>query len=263
MKEVLEAAERLAKEEKKLRRKQDINENNNSTADSNIYESDSKERLPDQNLPDHQQTNNNQSINVQIEKETKQMNNERESDFLNVKGKSTERESFGVPKEPNSIRVPVSKDVAIVLSGRLEDSELLNKANLQVVNLVMTPSPRKTEVNSFMTELTALVNSWNGPCYATSSKTTVSPRIVENRLLTPSKYRIPILREFGTQTDNEKDIRNLQDSIQEMGISKNFLKERKDAANNNRRDVEKSVQNLIINYKSFLVLLSYIFFIIY
>ena len=244
MREVIEAAERLSKEEKKLRRKRDINENDSVAHDQKVYKPNLKASLPDESLFNPQQIHN-YSIDTQIEKEAKQINNQKEIDFK-IQEKNTEKESFGKSfresfkesKEPNSIRVPVSKDVAIVLSGRLEDSELLNKANLQVVNLVMTPSPRKNEVNYLMSELTALVNTLGAPILS-SSRAKVSPRIVENRLLTPSKYRYQNSRECGTQTDSEKEVQDLQERIQEMGINKNFVKERKNATNNNRRDVEK------------------------
>lgn len=255
MREVIEAAERLSKEEKKLRRKRDINENNDPIPDQKICKPSSKVSFPDEASSNPQETKNSinsinsinisNSMNTPIEKEAKQVNNQREIDFK-IKETNTEKECLGEPfresfkesKESNSIRVPVSKDVAIVLSGRLEDTELLNKANLQVVNLVMTPSPRKNEVNHLMSELTALVNSLGAPGYS-SSRAKISPRIAENRLLTPSKYRYQNSRECGTQTDTEKEFQDLQDRIQELGINKNFVKERKDAANNNRRDVEK------------------------
>lgn len=239
MREVIEAAERLAKEEKKLRRKRDVNENNKPT--ENLYESNLKDRLPDLDSNSIKNTNSSnlqQIVSVdnetQLGKEVKKMNNQGENNFLKMNETSVERNSFDESKEPNSIRIPVSKDVAIVLSGRLEDAELLNKANLQVVNLVMTPTPRKNEVNHIISGLNALVNNCNSN-YITKK---VSPRFVENRLLTPSKYRTPNSRDCGTQTDSEKEIQDLQSRIEEMEIN-NFTKEIKDAANNNQRDVEK------------------------
>ncbi|XP_051175850.1 myb-like protein X isoform X2 [Leptopilina boulardi] len=227
MREVIEAAERLAKEEKKLRRKRNVNENNKPIA--NLYES---------NLKDHFTESDLQTNESQTEKDVKPIMNE-ENHFTKIK-EIEKKDTFDEPKDlNNSIRIPVSKDVAIVLSGRLDDPELLNKANLQVVNFVMTPTPRKNDVNHILSGLNAIVNNNCNSNYVTCTKTKASPRFVENRLLTPSKYRTQNSRDCGTQTDTEKEIQDLQNRIHEIDIN-NFSKESKDAANNNQRDVEKS-----------------------
>lgn len=246
MREVLEAAERLAKEEKKLRRKRDVNENTEpikNSYDSTKDRFSEREQIESQVEKDAKEANK-QGVNTMkdIEVNTFDESTDISKDIAKDISRDTSRDrsrdtsrdtSRDKSKELNSIRIPVSKEVAIVLSGRLDDPELLNKANLQVVNLVMTPSPRKNDVNQL---ISAFVNC--NSTYASCAKTKASPRFVENRLLTPSKYRTQNSRDCGTQTDTEKEFLDLQSRIQEMDI--NFTKESKEAANNNQRDVEKS-----------------------
>lgn len=243
MREVLEAAERLAKEEKKLRRKRDVNENTEpikNSYDSTKDRFSEREQIESQVEKDAKEANK-QGVNTMkdIEVNTFDESTDISKDIAKDISRDTSRDrsrdtSRDKSKELNSIRIPVSKEVAIVLSGRLDDPELLNKANLQVVNLVMTPSPRKNDVNQL---ISAFVNC--NSTYASCAKTKASPRFVENRLLTPSKYRTQNSRDCGTQTDTEKEFLDLQSRIQEMDI--NFTKESKEAANNNQRDVEKYV----------------------
>lgn len=238
MREVLEAAERLAKEEKKLRRKRDVNENTEpikNSYDSTKDRFSEREQIESQVEKDAKEANKQgvntmKDIEVNTFDESTDISKDISRDTSRDRSRDTSRDKS---KELNSIRIPVSKEVAIVLSGRLDDPELLNKANLQVVNLVMTPSPRKNDVNQL---ISAFVNC--NSTYASCAKTKASPRFVENRLLTPSKYRTQNSRDCGTQTDTEKEFLDLQSRIQEMDI--NFTKESKEAANNNQRDVEKS-----------------------
>ncbi|XP_015590925.1 DNA ligase 1 isoform X2 [Cephus cinctus] len=243
MREVLEAAERLAKEEKKLRRKRDeSSDDNGKEININVYEPSKDNRLNKSSCSkniDHPVQQNNYCCDNSM-KENKQMNNQRECSNLDrEKEKNPDKRDPDEPNQPTSIQLPVSKDVAIVLSGRLDDPEILKTANLQLVNLVVTPSPRNIEngANTLATGLTALVQSLGSPAGRKSSlKLGTSPRIVENRILTPSKYRTFNGRDFGTQTEANQDLQVLQDNTnKEVSI-----KERKEAVNANRRDVEKS-----------------------
>lgn len=144
---------------------------------------------------------------------------------------------------PRSLQVPVSKDVAIVLSGRLEDSEILSKTNLQLVNLVMTPSPRRFAENTadyFSLGFNTIVMNNGSPRNPRRSAKDASSTVVENRLLTPSKYRMPTGRDFGTQTDVESDVQELREKLQDQLIrDQGTTKDRKDTTNANRRNVEK------------------------
>ncbi|XP_066599046.1 putative uncharacterized protein DDB_G0271982 isoform X3 [Prorops nasuta] len=235
MREVLEVAERLAKEQKKnrLRRR----EKESLEEPSEEFQKDCKSSFQS---PDVVAEEENQGIHVE-----KGMKETEPEELGKEKLKMPENSEEKIVE--NVVQVPVSKEVAIVLSGRLEDSDLLNKANLQLVNLVVTPSPRRDETgpNSLTLGLNALMKGFEGSVCKTPAR--LSPRIVENRLLTPSKYRIKG-RDFGTQTDVESD---LQESREKSNENKeNSTKDRKEAANNNRRDIEKSTNNDEVSMKS-------------
>ncbi|KAG5310561.1 CCD66 protein, partial [Acromyrmex insinuator] len=149
-----------------------------------------------------------------------------------------------------SLQMPVSKDVAIVLSGRLEDPEILSRANLQLVNLVMTPSPRKfaeSAADYFSLGLNTIMRNNTSPRNPRRSSRDASSTVVENRLLTPSKYRMPAGRDFGTQTDVESDVQELREKLQDQSVGdQGTMKERKDTTNANRRNVENSIIRLMI-----------------
>lgn len=122
-----------------------------------------------------------------------------------------------------------------VLSGRLDDPEILNRSNLQVVNLVMTTSPREKmdkgpAINAFIAGLVNNPIVTNLPNFSRTNIT--SPKYSdENRMLTPRKYRCSTGRDFGTQTDNEKEELILRNKIQSLSMKDSSPKERKDAAN--------------------------------
>lgn len=63
--------------------------------------------------------------------------------------------------------------------------------------------------------------------------------IVENRLLTPSKYRAINGRDFGTQTDIEKNVQDFPEKVQDLTTKDTSMKDRKDATNAIKRDIEK------------------------
>jgi hypothetical protein len=142
-----------------------------------------------------------------------------------------------------SLQVPVSKDVAIVLSGRLENPEILSRANLQLVNLVMTPSPRKFTENTadyLSLGLNTLMRNHGSPRNLRKSSRDAASTIIENRLLTPSKYRTSAGRDFGTQTDVESDIQDLREKLEDQSIREpGIIKDKKDTTNTSRRNVEK------------------------
>nr|KAF7421953.1 hypothetical protein H0235_009789 [Vespula pensylvanica] len=239
MREILQAAENSAKEEKKNRRKRIEMEETTLNPTSEGYEFKTKQ-YPVKNCTDNksQEHLDNCCNESQISKDAKEIS---EKNINHEKEKIVHLEkSESTTEEINSVQVPISKDVAIVLSGRLEDSELLKKANLQLVNLVVTPSPRKSENESGLSlGLDVLMKNLGSPILAKSSSR-ISPTITENRLLTPSKYRMTSGRDFGTQTDIESDLQDLREKIQESSTKDGSIKERKDTTNANRRDVEKS-----------------------
>ncbi|XP_076292440.1 uncharacterized protein LOC143214847 isoform X1 [Lasioglossum baleicum] len=234
MREVLEAAERLAKEQKRNRRKRDeINEDTAINSSRNFDSNSSNASQLDQNcLSERIQQNFSPSSDAQDTKKDEETSSEKETEGIDEGEKlpNVSEKSVAGANEVKSIQVPISKDVAIVLSGTLDNSELLNKANLQLVNLVLTPSPRKLENSSSNLLVNSLVHS-----LGTSR---IPSTIVENRLLTPSKYRVANGRDFGTQTDVENE---LQDSREDLRDMKNVtMKDRKDATNTSKRDIEKS-----------------------
>ncbi|XP_016840108.1 MAP7 domain-containing protein 2 isoform X3 [Nasonia vitripennis] len=222
MQEVLEAAERQAKEEKRQRRRRDDdagNEANRPRDDKNGAENAGNSAQP-------------------IDKEAKQALNRRESSATMDTHTTSRNHGSSEP-----VRLPISQEVAIVLSGRLEDPELLAKSPLKLVNLVVSPrngssASRNIESGGGIS-LSALLSGLGSPVILQTT-TRPSPRFAENRLLTPSKYRVASGRECGTQTDCEGDqlSSDLAEKAHEMRTKD--AKERKEAANNSRRDVEKS-----------------------
>lgn len=265
MREVLEAAERLAREEKKNRRKREeqMDEDTDATQASSSVDSRSTVNANDKQDRSQAQARVANSISDYLEdeksgspKNTKETENHSREGGKNrdddrepkVNGHGDKPEDIASDPRQGSLQVPVSKDVAIVLSGRLDDPEILSRANLQLVNLVMTPSPYRFDNAAKGLSLglgTIMRNS--------ATTTRLSPRnprrfsdrsdsaslVVENRLLTPSKYRIPAGRDFGTQTDVEsEDLQELHDKLQDSSIG-GTVKDRKDTTNVSRRNVEK------------------------
>ncbi|XP_071638244.1 uncharacterized protein [Temnothorax longispinosus] len=258
MREVLEAAERLAKEERKNRRKRE----ETTDEDTDVVTRSCNESNAIANVNDKREEQNcsqaqKQSANLTNYPEEKSGpkdakeadNRESETDKdprevcsrMNYADKS---EDTTLDLNPRSLQVPVSKDVAIVLSGRLEDPEILSRANLQLVNLVMTPSPRRFSENAadyLSLGLNAIMRNTGSPRNPRRSSRDTSSVVVENRLLTPSKYRTPAGRDFGTQTDVESDVQELREKLQDQSIGdQGTTKDRKDTTNANRRNVDKS-----------------------
>ncbi|CAD1469900.1 unnamed protein product, partial [Heterotrigona itama] len=252
MREVLEAAERLAKEQKKFRRKCEKNNEETPAAYSADRESNTScESQTDKNCPSERSQPNPSSNNDDVKNETETLNKEESNNYNsnnnetyndnNNDDNNTTDESEQNTDDTKSVQVPVSKDVAIVLSGRLEDSDLLNKANLQLVNLVLTPTPRRLENNSnnnLCVGLNSLMQNI-GCSNLTPNSSRISSIIVENRLLTPSKYRATNGRDFGTQTDIEND-QDYPVKVQDLSAKDTSMKDRKDATNAIKRDIEKS-----------------------
>lgn len=112
-------------------------------------------------------------------------------------------------KSAEVMKLPISQDVAIVLSARIDDPELFSKSSLKLVNLVVSPtSPRNSSENCQKNELPSSLNAlltggFGSPIVLRTSSS--SPKITQNRLLTPSKYRQSSGRDCGTQTDCEGD----------------------------------------------------------
>ncbi|KYN43034.1 hypothetical protein ALC56_02514, partial [Trachymyrmex septentrionalis] len=265
MREVLEAAERLAKEDRKNRRKRE----EHTDEDTDVVTQFSNESNMITNISDkHEEENCSQaqkqsasSINHPEEKsslkDAKETDNCRESENDKNPREICPRKNYADKSEetmldlnPRSLQMPVSKDVAIVLSGRLEDPEILSRANLQLVNLVMTPSPRKfveSAADYFSLGLNTIMRNNTSPKNPRRSSRDASSTVVENRLLTPSKYRMPAGRDFGTQTDVESDVQELREKLQDQSIGdQDTMKERKDTTNANRRNVENSIIRLMI-----------------
>lgn len=256
MREVLEAAERLAKEERKNRRKRD----EHTDEDADVVTQSSKESKKsnatarvstreEENCSQAQKQSTNSSADYSEEKskspkDVKEADNYRESENDKDSPSNYKSEEATPDPNPKSLQVPVSKDVAIVLSGRLEDPEILSRANLQLVNLVMTPSPRRFAENTAeylsLGVNTIMRNNGSPRKSRKSSRDGASSALVENRLLTPRKYRTLGGRDFGTQTDVESDIQELREKLQDQSIrDQGITKDRKDTTNASRRNVEK------------------------
>ncbi|XP_018050125.1 PREDICTED: histone-lysine N-methyltransferase, H3 lysine-79 specific [Atta colombica] len=263
MREVLEAAERLAKEDRKNRRKQ----KEHTDEDTDVVTQFSNESKMIANISDKReeescsqaQKQSASLINHPEEKsslkDAKESDNCRESEndknpreICSWKNYADKSEETMLDLNQRSLQMPVSKDVAIVLSGRLEDPEILNKANLQLVNLVMTPSPRKfAESAADYFSLGFNTVTRNNTRNPKRSSRDASSIVVENRLLTPSKYRMPTGRDFGTQTDVEFNVQELREKLQDQSVGdQGSMKERKDTTNVNRRNVENSIIRLMI-----------------
>ncbi|XP_026666640.1 histone-lysine N-methyltransferase, H3 lysine-79 specific isoform X2 [Ceratina calcarata] len=239
MREVLEAAERLAKEQKKNRRKYEKCDD--------ITERSCESKVSNEGQFDHSCLSARSQQNVSLSNDdikdkrddVETRNNKGSSDgsIITISDNNSSTTSKQDTDDPKPVQVPVSKDVAIVLSGRLEDPELLNKANLQLVNLVLSPSPRKFDAsnNNLSVGLNTFVHRVGNSSWTPNSSST----IVENRLLTPSKYRVTG-RDFGTQTDVESDLQEFREKMQDLAVKEVSLKDHKDAANASKRDIEKS-----------------------
>ncbi|XP_076390526.1 uncharacterized protein LOC100876353 isoform X1 [Megachile rotundata] len=238
MREVLKAAERLAKEQKKVRRKfEETDEENTITSSRECESKISNENQTKQNCPSARtQQNTIPSIDMQ-DTNKKHTDNNKDKEDNNKDALNDSEKPDQDKNDLKPIQVPISKDVAIVLSGRLEDSDILNKANLQLVNLVLTPTPRTIENNSnnISVGLNTFIHNIGSSNFNPGSSR-IPSTIVENRLLTPSKYRSSNGRDFGTQTDIEND----QD-FREKDLKDASMKDRKDATNANKRDIEKSI----------------------
>lgn len=260
MREVLEAAERLAKEERKNRRKreqstdEDTDVVTQSSNESNAIATASVNDKREEQSCSQTQKQSASLINYPEEKsspkEAKEADNYRESENDKDPREVCSRTNYADKSEETTLdlnlrplQVPVSKDVAIVLSGRLEDPEILSRANLQLVNLVMSPSSRRFAENIadyFPLGLNAIMRNSGSPRNSKRSSRDASSIVVENRLLTPSKYRTPAGRDFGTQTDVESDVQELREKLQDQSIrDQDITKDRKDMTNANRRNVEK------------------------
>lgn len=257
MREVLEAAERLAKEERKKRRKREEHTDEDAdvvTQSSNESNAVANDKREEQNCSQAQKQSANLTNRSPEEKsspkDVKEADNYRESETDKDPGEVCSRTKYADKSEettldlnPRSLQVPVSKEVAIVLSGRLEDPEILSRANLQLVNLVMTPSPRRYVENTtdyLSLGLNTILRNNGSPRNPRRSSRDSSSIVVENRLLTPSKYRTPAGRDFGTQTDVESDVQELREKLQDQSIrDQDTTKDRKDTTNANRRNVEK------------------------
>ncbi|XP_036147578.1 histone-lysine N-methyltransferase, H3 lysine-79 specific [Monomorium pharaonis] len=263
MREVLETAERLAKEERKSRRKREeyTNEDNDVTQFSNeskVTANVNNDKREEQSCSQTQKQTPGTASSVNYLKEKSSPKNIKDGENYQESGNDkdskevcsqanymTQDKSQEVtPQDLNlrSLQVPVNKDVTIVLSGRLENPEILNKTNLQVTSLVMTSNPRRFSDNTtdyFSLRLNTIVKSNGSPDDSWKSTRNVSSTVIENRLLTPSKYRMPAGRDFGTQTGMESDVQELRKKLQDQLTEQDFTKNRKDVTNT-RRNVEKS-----------------------
>lgn len=261
MREVLEAAERLAKEERKNRRKRDEHADEDDVVTQSSNRSNAIVGMNTREEQNRSQMQNTNLADYPVEKFKSPRNVEEADDYRESEiGKDSQKEysqsSYADKSEgatlnssPKSLQVPVSKDVAIVLSGRLEDPEILSRANLQLVNLVMTPSPRKftTAENTadyLSLGLNTIMRNNGSPRNPrrSSRDSASSSTLVENRLLTPSKYRTLAGRDFGTQTDVESDIQELREKLQNQSIRDQNIegtKNGKNTTNASRRSIEK------------------------
>lgn len=259
---MLEAAERLAKEErKKIRPKREERRDGDGDGDATAtrLRSNREEREQDHRSPVRRRSVDSTVIVTETPSAPKARDAEEEArsddhdDHQQHRRENDRRATRAIPGHADkseeaaldlrSLQVPVSKDVAIVLSGRLEDPEILGRANLQLVNLVMTPSPRRSGLDSAALSfgLNAIVRGAGGdaarsPRYPGGRP---SSTVVENRLLTPSKYRTPAGRDFGTQTDVESDVQELRDKLQDASLGEHAgpnAKDRKDTTNASRRN---------------------------
>ncbi|KAH0953100.1 hypothetical protein HN011_003730 [Eciton burchellii] len=265
MREVLEAAERLAMEERKNRRKKEerINEDtdamtmmqssnesskasSNNKEESNCSQERNQDTSPTTNYPKDKLLSSKSPMNTkETDNHQESRNNEDTKESYAWSNHVDKSEEAMLDLNLKPLQVPVSKDVAIVLSGRLDDPEILSRTNLQLVNLLLTPSPHRF-VGNTMDYLSLGLNAIEkntSPRNPRRSSRDASSYVVQNRLLTPSKYRTPAGRDFGTQTDVESDFQELRDKLQDQSVTEqSTTKDRKETTNVNRRNnVEKSI----------------------
>jgi hypothetical protein len=263
MREVLEAAERLAMEERKNRRKKEerINEDtdamtmmqssnesskasSNNKEESNCSQERNQDTSPTTNYPKDKLLSSKSPMNTkETDNHQESRNNEDTKESYSWSNHVDKSEEAMLDLNLKPLQVPVSKDVAIVLSGRLDDPEILSRTNLQLVNLLLTPSPHRF-VGNTMDYLSLGLNAIEkntSPRNPRRSSRDASSYVVQNRLLTPSKYRTPAGRDFGTQTDVESDFQELRDKLQDQSVTEqSTTKDRKETTNVNRRNnVEK------------------------
>ncbi|KAK0087996.1 hypothetical protein PV325_013545 [Microctonus aethiopoides] len=248
MREILETAERIAKEKKRQRRQRD------NYNDVNIIEStdiNNEIVINNNNCSiELNELNNDDKQNAQTKTDNKTINTEQlcqvnaiENNEINLLNSNDKDNSNELPESlkvnDNLIRLPLNKEVAIVLTGKIEETNFLDGNNLQLLNLVMNQSQNYEHNSNIINtnNINALIkNLGNLGLDKNISGTSSSTTIIENRLLTPSKYRMPSGRDFGTQTDGETDCHDLE--------SKEITKERKEGLNinnNNSRDLGKSI----------------------
>ncbi|XP_048514861.1 zinc finger CCCH domain-containing protein 13 [Athalia rosae] len=242
MRQVLEAAERLAKEEKQSRRRRN---------DVKSLENDEQRGVDAEKSPSLAQqktcrisTSDLNLDEIPVGKSTSPENSERYIKGGNAgcsaqSDNEFDHETAMPTNNPdtthnNIAQIPLSTEIAIVLSGRVYDPEILNASNLQV-NLIVAPSPTKSQSlsNSVSTGETVLpILTSRAVATDVSQDRNLDTKV--SRLLTPSKYRSTLGREFGTQTDVE----DLRDNV--FSYKESSTKERKESLNANRRDIEKS-----------------------
>ncbi|XP_014228614.1 probable inactive serine/threonine-protein kinase bub1 [Trichogramma pretiosum] len=283
MQEVLEAAERQAKEDKQLsrRRKQQqqqqqeedgpSNDNNNKTSGKSSSSSQSvtdnnkedRVNVEDKSAADKQTSSGaNESSSSSVKTAAVSLDSTRDNGVT----KKTEESQQPQPQQQQQVvDLPVSQEVTIVLSGRIDDPELLlRNAPLKLVNLVLNAgnnnnsSPRGSSPRSAIGStagLGALLQGLSQAGQVILHAPPLSPRgggasnCTTPRLLTPSKYRMGHHRrrgggggrECGTQTDCEADPSSTDYGIKEEEDEDEEREDRKDARNNTaRRELEKS-----------------------
>ncbi|XP_057341558.1 myb-like protein X isoform X2 [Microplitis mediator] len=262
MREILETAERLAKEKKRQRHQRDfknvttindpevndwppdtisnksfqVNEFNDNNQYAQIKtDIDDKPIININNFNNNNNNNDNDYSYPIINTETFNANDSNPINTTESCSKKFDDESANETARENLMRL--NKDVAIVLTGRLEDTNFLNGNNVKLLNLIVNSSTqcdnKSMTVNSNNNNnLNSLIKSLTNSGFVKSTcGASCSPRIVENRLLTPSKYRINYGRDFGTQTDVENDSSDLG--------SKDVCRGSKESVNI-RRDTDKS-----------------------
>ncbi|XP_015117375.1 uncharacterized protein LOC107041367 [Diachasma alloeum] len=219
MREILETAERIAREEKRQKRQRD-----DSSDVGRFNAPETRETINTNELSTSNQQIAQSETNVCVENPSGESANEEKA--------AEKSEKIGEEIKESHLRLPVNKEVAIVLTGRLEDSEFLSGSNLQLLNLIVNSTPRETNHSGGLKAgISAIVKTLGSPKLEKSEMGTMcSPRFRENRLLTPSKYRGLSGRDFGTQTDGENE---------GEGEGKDGCKERKEVLNS-RRDIDKS-----------------------
>ncbi|XP_063995003.1 uncharacterized protein LOC135172683 isoform X2 [Diachasmimorpha longicaudata] len=218
MREILETAERIAREEKRQKRQRD------DASDVERFNApEPRETINTNELSTSNEQGAQSKTDVGMENAPRESNNEEKAPQKSEKIREEINESH--------LCLPVNKEVAIVLTGRLEDSDFLSGSNLQLLNLIVNSTPRdRNHCEGVNSSISAIVKTLGSPKLKKNEMGTMcSPRFRENRLLTPSKYRALSGRDFGTQTDGENE-----------GEGKDGTKERKEVINTSRRDIDKS-----------------------